>query len=83
MLKFLGFLASWLQSFKDSKYQKSFNVYWKILIPHYQISISCFLKEIDPIFKIFEIVLDRSSDLFMDTSENPQVMKMRNFMILP
>ena len=56
--KFLGFLVSkflgfnwFVQSFKDSKIISCF---WKILIPYYQNSISCFLEDIDPIFKIFK-----------------------------
>ena len=37
---FQSFLASWFQHFKDS------------LIPYYQLSVSCYQEDTDPIFKI-------------------------------
>ena len=55
--KFLGFKVSWLLGFKVSKFQ-SFKV---SMIPYYQNLISCFLKEIDPISKLFKNLLDGSS----------------------
>ena len=57
----IGVLVSWFQSFKDSK---AFNICWKRLIPYYQISISCFLKDIDPVFQISKNLLDGSSGCF-------------------
>ena len=64
---FLGFLVSWLLGvlvpwflgFKVSKMQRTFNVFWKIMIPHYTSSISCFRKTIDPILPTFHFVLLR------------------------
>ena len=32
---------------------------WKIMIPYYQISISCFLEDIDPVFKIIQKWISR------------------------
>ena len=53
----LIFLVSKFPSFKDSK---TFNILWKILIPYYHISISCFLEDFDP---IFQIVTNNKTDL--------------------
>ena len=66
--KFVGLSASWrlsflvpkLQGFKVSKICTMFR--WRILIQYYQISISCFLEDIDLIFKIFKKLLDESSE---------------------
>ena len=55
----LGSLVSSLQSFKVPKLQgfnKSFNVFWKIFISYYQISISCIWIDIHPIFDISKII---------------------------
>ena len=48
---FLGFEVSWFQSFRNP------------MIPYYQMSISCFLIDIDLIFKIFKNLLHGSSGL--------------------
>ena len=50
--KILGVLVSTFQSFKDST------------IPYYQISISCFLVDIDRTSKTLKILLDGSLGLF-------------------
>ena len=49
---FVRFLVSEFQSFEDSKNHLMF--LGKRLIPYYQNSISCFLEDIDPVFKIFK-----------------------------
>ena len=54
---FLGFLVSWLLGFRVSLFL-GFRV---SLIPYYQNIISCFLADIDPIFKIPKNLLDGSS----------------------
>ena len=56
--RFQSFLVLKSQSFKDAK---TSNILWKISIPYYQISMSCFLADTDPIFKIFKNLLDGSS----------------------
>ena len=53
----IGSLVSWFLRFKVSEFQrftKSSNVLWNISIPYDQTFISCFLEDIDPIFKIFK-----------------------------
>ena len=64
----IGFFVSWSLGFKVPKIQSckisniqrfkqqynSFNVFWQILIICYQIFISCFVEDIDPILKIFK-----------------------------
>ena len=61
-LKFQSFKVSKFQSYRDSK--NKFNVFGRILIPYYQISISRFLEDTDAIFKIFRRILDGSSRCF-------------------
>ena len=56
---FLGFVVSEFLGFKDSWFLGS--KVSKIC----QMSISCFLEEIDPISKISKIILDRSSGMFV------------------
>ena len=60
----LGFLVSWFRSFEFQSFNISLKLCWKVLIPCYHNSISCFLEDIDPIFKIFKNLLDGSSGLF-------------------
>ena len=55
--QFQRFLVSWFQSFKISKFRrfrKSFNVFGKIWISCEHNAISCFLENIDFIFKMFK-----------------------------
>ena len=52
---FLCLFFSWSQSFKVSKNQHNSMFFWKTLTPYQQSSISCFLEDIDPIFKILRI----------------------------
>ena len=52
---------SWFLGFKDSKFLQCF---WKILVPCYQISISCFLIDIDLISKISKNFSNESSSFF-------------------
>ena len=59
---FLGFLVSKFLIVKDSKIPSCFR---KILVPYYRISISFFLVDIGLISKIFKILLDGSSGLFV------------------
>ena len=47
-----GDKASNIQSFEVSKVYFMFR--WKILIPYYQLPISCFLEDIDPTFTILK-----------------------------
>ena len=59
---FLDFKVSWFQSFLVSKFL-GFNASWFLgfkVSEIYQIAISCFLEEIDPISKIFKNSLDGS-----------------------
>ena len=49
-----GFKVSWWQSFLVQRFKVS-------MIPHYQISMSCFQEDIDPILKIFKKFQDGSS----------------------
>ena len=51
------------QSFKVSKIP-SFKVFWYMLIQYYQKIISCFLEDIDPIFKMFKNCLNGSPGSF-------------------
>ena len=62
--KFQSFHASKIQSFKGSQFQRyknASNVCWKILIPYYHISISCFLEDIDPILPNFHFMFSGRS----------------------
>ena len=67
--RFLGILVSsfflvlvpWFQSFLVFNISETFNVCWKILIPCYQISISCFFIDIVFIFKMFKMLSDGAS----------------------
>ena len=56
--KFQRFLASWLKNVKVHWFQ-SCKIYlmccWKILVPYYHVSISCFQEDIGPISKISRI----------------------------
>ena len=54
---FLSLLVSKLLGFLVSKFQMS-------MIPYYPNSISCFLEDIDPIFKMFKNCLDGSPGSF-------------------
>ena len=58
--KLIAFKNSKSQSRRDSE---TFNIYWNPLFPYYQMSISCFLEDIDPIFKISKNLLDGSSEI--------------------
>ena len=59
---FLGFLVSWVlglkvQSCKVTKLQrikKTILCLLEYMVPYYQIAMSCFLEDIDPIFKILK-----------------------------
>ena len=78
--RFPSVLASWFQSFKDSLIVL---VCWKILMPSQQISISCFLEDIDPIFNIFKSVFGGSSGFsdhaFSEMFEHIGLLKLCNF----
>ena len=59
-----GFKVPKFQSFRDSKIQKSFNVFLEDvdpILPTYHFMEPCFLEDIDPIFKILKNLLDGSS----------------------
>ena len=60
---FHSVLGSGFRSFKVSKFQKFFVFCQKILIA-FQNAMSGFLKDIDPIAKVFKNLLDGSSDIF-------------------
>ena len=51
---FQSFKAPWLQSSRSFKDPKTLNICWKIVTPSYHKTISCFLEEIDPVYKIFK-----------------------------
>ena len=57
------FMASWFLGFEVSKFQRFeiIQCFWRMLVPYYQISMSCFLVDDDLISKLFKIVLDGSS----------------------
>ena len=56
IFNFVVSCCSGFKSFKVSEIQRFENhlMFLKILIPYYQISISCFQEDIDPISKIFK-----------------------------
>ena len=55
LLYFQSFHVSNCQIFKVSEIETNpAHVCWKILIPYYQIFISCFLEDIDPLFQNFQ-----------------------------
>ena len=63
--KFRSFKVSKFQRFEDSKFQNLHLMSClRILFPYYQHSISCFLEDIDPIFKIPKNLLVGSLGLF-------------------
>ena len=61
---FFVFEVSWIQSFKASKIQHSFDVFGKNSIQYYQQIVSCFFINIDFVFKLFKktirVFFDRS-----------------------
>ena len=58
MFSCFGFVFLWLLDFKDSTILECF---WMTFGPYHQVCISCFLRDIDPISKIFNILLNGSS----------------------
>ena len=78
VLGFYGFVVIWLYGFilwfcglvvswSVVVWSYGFIVLWRcgfMVSKNYQVSMSCFREDIDPISKIFEISLDGSSGLF-------------------
>ena len=48
---------------KFQRFQNVYNVLGKRLVPNYQMSIACFLEDVDLIFKVSKNSLDGSLDL--------------------
>ena len=66
VLKFQSFEVWKFQNLKVSKFQTNKTqktCCWEILIPYYEVLISCFVEDFDPIFKILKI-LNGYSGLF-------------------